>query len=284
MLKWVSIGANMLNGGILMKLQSVKKLAAVLLSVSMCLPFTAVSAFALTEIQTVNVTLTSPEVGNNAGSIVATTTTDGVEVGVDMFMRGDEKSMGATEIFRAGIVYGADVRVFAAGIKKGYVLSSSPKLIVNGREVPIRYKDGSRGVVLSMIGEYYFEEGSGAATSKGNYSSGGWHQDGRGWWYQYNNGDYPRNGWTEIASGDGSGKWWYYFGSDGYMREGWLLDPADGNWYYLDPKSGVMQSGWQYIDGKYYYFSEGGSKAVGVMYRNERTPDGYSVDASGACI
>ena len=65
-----------------------------------------------------------------------------------------------------------------------------------------------------------------------------------------------------------------------------------------------MQTGWKYIDGEYYYFAtlkdtykqnwfwnthigrwlydRLGDRTYGSMYRQEKTPDGYEVDDTGA--
>ncbi len=98
---------------------------------------------------------------------------------------------------------------------------------------------------------------------------------------------------------------WYYLnenhdGRFGAMMRGWHLDTKDGKWYYLDPKTGEMCTGWVFVNGKWYYLSTGSGvpvwvqnekgewvysgtgRAAGSMYANEKTPDGYTVDANGA--
>jgi len=60
------------------------------------------------------------------------------------------------------------------------------------------------------------------------------------------------------------------------MATGWKQ--LGGKWYYLDP-SGAMATGWRLVNGAWYYLY-----ADGHMAANERTPDGYQVDASGAWI
>lgn len=45
----------------------------------------------------------------------------------------------------------------------------------------------------------------------------GWQKDGKGWWYRWEDGGYPKSQWEKI---DGK---WYYFGEDGYMASGrWI--------------------------------------------------------------
>lgn len=54
----------------------------------------------------------------------------------------------------------------------------------------------------------------------------GWQKDGKGWWYRWEDGSYPKSQWAEI---DGK---WYYFGEDGYMAaEKWIYGIASP--YYV---------------------------------------------------
>ena len=80
---------------------------------------------------------------------------------------------------------------------------------------------------------------------------------------------------------------WYYFGSNGDMATGWFKDNLN-NWYYLTPAGagteGAMVTGWQQIDGRWYYFNEKSDGFCGTMLSNTTTPDGYTVDGSGAWI
>ena len=94
---------------------------------------------------------------------------------------------------------------------------------------------------------------------------------------------------------------WYYMNEDnGVMTRGWHKDPQDGRWYYMD-NSGAMLTGWQNIGGKSYFFNpvvpaptyewnsadmrwdyvKTSSRPYGSMYENEKTPDGYTVNANG---
>lgn len=102
---------------------------------------------------------------------------------------------------------------------------------------------------------------------------------------------------------------WYYLQSqkgavEGRMATGWIKDEKDNHWYYLDPVTGVMQVGWQKIGGVWYYlnpvsqastwfwnsttgrwdYQKSTSRPLGAMYENEKTPDGYFVNASGAWV
>lgn len=107
-------------------------------------------------------------------------------------------------------------------------------------------------------GHYGISNGSGntASAPGSNASSGTWMRNNVGWWYQYANGTYPSNGWLKIND------IWYCFDASGYMRTGWIL-AGDGKYYYCDPREGSNQ---------------------GAMLTNQRTPDGYWVDANGVWI
>lgn len=123
----------------------------------------------------------------------------------------------------------------------------------------------------------------------GSYSGNGrWILDNKGWWYQYQSGGYPSNGWCRIDTT------WYYFNRDGYMQTGWQR--VDGDWYYLNG-DGAMLTGWQFINNRWYYLGSDGvmltdwqfingrwyyMDASGAMYANTWIPDGCFVDASGA--
>lgn len=75
--------------------------------------------------------------------------------------------------------------------------------------------------------------------------AGSWQQTGGRWWYQNNDGSFPKTTWQNI---DGA---WYYFHNDGYM--------AYNTWI-----------------GNYYVSNSG------AMLTNANTPDGYKVGADGA--
>ena len=120
-------------------------------------------------------------------------------------------------------------------------------------------------------------------------------------WYFFDEAGYMKTGWLNH-----SGNWYFLStvsdGSLGAMKTGWFQDTRDGNWYYLDAVSGEMKTGWQEIGGKWYYFNtntpektyewdanafkwnylNNSQRPYGSMYAGEQTPDGYTVDASGA--
>lgn len=127
--------------------------------------------------------------------------------------------------------------------------------------------------------------GSGGSRSYKAPTEGTWVRDAAGWWYKFPNHTWPANCWTQLTWNGVSQ--WYRFNEAGYMVAGWYLD-TDGNWYFLhnvsDGTQGHMYTGWHQIEGKWYYFRENAGGPVGSLVVNGTTPDGYTVDASGAWI
>ena len=143
----------------------------------------------------------------------------------------------------------------------------------------------------------------------GTWGSGGWMylynpfspDKTKGGWFCFDDKGALRSGWVQAPDGG-----WYFCnsrndGNFGKMESGWHSDTADGNTYYMDPVTGRMQTGWKQIDGKWHYFStendvprgnrtengvqnQPGARSHGAMYRNEKTPDGYTVDENGVWI
>ena len=126
--------------------------------------------------------------------------------------------------------------------------------------------------------------GSGSFTTIRN--NGNWHQDNVGWWFAKTGGGYPAGQWYECYwNGE---MHWYHFNAQGYLDAGWFID-KDGATYYLhnqhDNHFGYMYTGWNWIDGKCYYFAPNaiaGGPKQGMLYKNGITPDGYSVNETGA--
>ncbi|MDR1550309.1 MAG: hypothetical protein LBT06_17225, partial [Hungatella sp.] len=120
-------------------------------------------------------------------------------------------------------------------------------------------------------------------------SYGAWIQKDNHWIYEDNQ-VYVKSTWILLPNetGDAVDAAWYYFDEAGYMATGWQL--IANKWYFLNPVSdgtrGKMLTGWQWIDGHCYYLSTQTDSVhqEGAMYTNEKTPDGYFVDASGAWI
>lgn len=116
-------------------------------------------------------------------------------------------------------------------------------------------------------------------------TQGSWKQDSIGWWYQYQDGSYPKACWKQLSYN--SVLEWYHFDERGYMETGWFTD-TDRHVYYLNPVSdgtkGRMVTGWNLIEGKWYYFNTVSDGTRGAMFVNRKTPDGYQVDGKGVWV
>lgn len=135
---------------------------------------------------------------------------------------------------------------------------------------------------------------------------GEWTQDQAGNWFFESDGHTYAGEWACIynpGGEDGQGdSAWFLFGEDGAMRTGWYQDPTDEGWYHLhtdpDEPLGRMDTGWHEIEGSRYYFWPNGRMVTGwnwidgrcyymdpgsgKMLADAETPDGYTVDESGA--
>ncbi|MBR6615878.1 MAG: peptidase A26, partial [Lachnospiraceae bacterium] len=115
---------------------------------------------------------------------------------------------------------------------------------------------------------------------------GAWVQTADKKWNYYRNGQKCIDQWAYIynpyATEPEIREEWFRFDVNGVMCTGWYQE-EDGGWYYLheeeDGRQGHMYTGWHEINEKWYYFGTDGR-----MYYNTKTPDGYTVDTSGAWI
>lgn len=113
----------------------------------------------------------------------------------------------------------------------------------------------------TWVGNYYLK-------SNGKMAKGEWIYDSnyKSYYYLTTEGSYARNTWV----GD------YYLKSNGKMAKGeWIYDSNYSAYYYLTSEGSYARGTWV---GDYYL------KSNGKMAVNERTPDGYQVDASGKWI
>lgn len=81
--------------------------------------------------------------------------------------------------------------------------------------------------------------------------TGEWRKTDDKWWYAYEDGTYPSDGWRQI---DGK---WYFFDTEGYMQTGWI--EWEGKEYYCDQNTGAMLTNTVTPDG--YYLDGNGNKA-----------------------
>lgn len=80
--------------------------------------------------------------------------------------------------------------------------------------------------------------------------AGEWKQNTTGWWYQNDNGTYPKNEWFQDIDSS-----WYYFNNDGYMQ----IEPItlngityrfNANGSCINPYDGVDGSIYEVVDGR----------------------------------
>ena len=124
------------------------------------------------------------------------------------------------------------------------------------------YLDASGNYVQNAwVGNYYLKSGGYMAKSEWIYDS-----NYKSYYYLTSEGSYARNAWA------GS----YYLKSDGKMAKSeWIYDSSYQSYYYLTLEGSYARNTWV---GDYYL------KSNGKMAVNERTPDGYQVDASGKWV
>lgn len=84
-----------------------------------------------------------------------------------------------------------------------------------------------------------------------------WEQDGRGWWYQHEDGSYTQNGWEQLADK------WYYFDADGYMlADAWV--ESDGKRYRMGADGAMLTDQQLELDGVAYTIAEDGTAMENV--------------------
>lgn len=84
-----------------------------------------------------------------------------------------------------------------------------------------------------------------------NVKAASWKHDNTGWWYQEDNGSYPRNQWRFL-----NGRW-YWFESNGYMATGWKK--INKSWFYFNTNGCMADYGWNQIGDSWYYMQKDGS-------------------------
>ena len=119
-----------------------------------------------------------------------------------------------------------------------------------------------------------------------------------GAWYAFGSDGYLKSGWIcDYQLGA-----WYYMTEERGIISGWFHDPEDNCTYYLDPETAKLVTGWKQIDGNWYYFYDvvatptwyynaqlgtwvynilSKNTPYGSLFRSERTPDGFYVNADG---
>ena len=104
----------------------------------------------------------------------------------------------------------------------------------------------------------------------------GWHYENGDIYYLGNSGAMTA-GWKKLPDpNDDWGEYWFYFGTNGKMvRE---TEKSIGGTSYIFDHEGRMLTGWNWINGRCYYLEP----ENGRMLSDAVTPDGYTVDGSGA--
>ena len=157
----------------------------------------------------------------------------------------------------------------------------------------------------SAYGNWWYQ----APDSTGEYAVG-WNEIEGEWYYfnqrgilLYNQWKKWNNRWFYLTdSGAAAKNWkkiagiWYYFNKENQMEIGWIQDKEQ--WYYLS-NDGSMKTGWLKKANDWYFYKEDGSRAAGwikdkdkwyflkengQLLVNGKTPEGYTVDSSGAWL
>lgn len=177
------------------------------------------------------------------------------------------------------------------------------RFLMSKYNIPIENVIRHFDVTGKLCPVYWIDFGTWESEFKSKLKSAGWRKDAVGWWYEDENGQYPKNCWMTIDGKD------YYFKADGYMASNEFIksEKYDINraLYYVYPegywdgstyrwekddvgwwigKVGTIwypKSSWYKIDGHWYYFDE-----KGYMVTGTKTIDGrvYSFNSNGELV
>ena len=165
--------------------------------------------------------------------------------------------------------------------------------------------DGSWKLVDASKHVWKFESGNGVAVTGWANLAYNYNGERRVETYHFRADGVMDSGWFK----DESGRWFYmseeHDGFFGRLVRGWYKSAADNRWYYLSTVDGHMITGWNKVSDVWYYLSPQNTEAptwryneaqakwefigndvrpLGSMYQNERTPDNYFVNESGAWV
>ena len=223
-----------------------------------------------------------------------------------------------------GLTEGSHCSVCNEVIKKQEVIPSTghKEVLDSAKEATCTNTGLTEGIHCSICNKIIKKQGiipalghdfkDGVCTRCHNQLKGQWKQSGNKWWYQYEDGTYPKNefitidnklyrfdqygymktGWFKVNNEDyyasssgeikaqwvGSGNNWYYVDADGKMVTG--FQTISGVKYYFET-NGLMKKGWFKVNGTDYYASTSGEiKAQWVGSGN----NWYYVDADGKMV
>ena len=147
-------------------------------------------------------------------------------------------------------------KAFGSALKNITFLGSAPTFETNTNS------DGTTAYTFSGVtATAHYPENNASWTAAVRNSAGGnitwlteagWKQNSTGWWYQRDDGTYPKDQWEKIDNK------WYHFNASGYMQTGWLK--LGNTWYYL---GSAMVTGWQKINNVWYWFADNGAMQTG---------------------
>ena len=180
-----------------------------------------------------------------------------------------------------GLTDGSHCSVCNEVIKKQEVIPSTghKEVLDSAKEATCTNTGLTEGIHCSICNKIIKKQGiipalghdfkDGVCTRCHNQLKGQWKQSGNKWWYQYEDGTYPKNefitidnklyrfdqygymqkGWFKVNNED------YYASTSGEIKAQWV--ESGNNWYYVDA-DGKMVTGFQTISGVKYYFETNG--------------------------